>query len=57
MGAGANAEKIAVLPVIHVMPRLTAGLRVGGYFILRVTTGGHALLPGFLYRPENIFLG
>ena len=57
MRAGAQAEKVAVLPVVQVMAGTAAISGIGRNLVLGVATGGQTLQPGFLNRPENVFLG
>ena len=57
MGAGADAEIVAEMPVIQVVPTLLARLCEGRSFVIVETGGGEPCLDGFLHVGTQVALG
>ena len=56
MGAGADAEVVAEVPVVQVVLALLAGLREGRGFVVGVTGGSQPGLDGFLHVGADVAL-
>ncbi len=56
VGAGANTEIIAELPVVEIVATLTLGLGKGRYLIVPVTGLGQLFMAAFLHGPEQFIL-
>ena len=54
VGAGADAQVIAELPVVEVVHAAPVGSRVGRDFVLTVAGSGEPGLAGFLHRPGMV---
>ena len=54
MRAGADAEVVAELPVVQVVPRLAPGLRIGRHFIMSIAGGCGVLLDHLLHVGAGI---